>query len=112
MSSGEASCPTARQVGEIMEKAAGFAAYADTLLSEVVRNRETGESSEQSLIELQVMHEQIASFGRDLRDILLRLDSSSYKVLENDEMVCANVHDLFGWQVADLQPLRTCTAHQ
>ncbi|KAI1352320.1 hypothetical protein F5Y01DRAFT_280534 [Xylaria sp. FL0043] len=95
-----------------MGKAAGFAVYADALLSEIVRKRETGESSEQSFIELQVMHEQIASLGRDLRDILLRLDSSSYSALEKDEMVCANLHDLFGWQVADLQPLRTCPSHQ
>ncbi|KAI0965205.1 hypothetical protein F4678DRAFT_467752 [Xylaria arbuscula] len=104
-----------RLISESLTDAETAAAFADDLLFDIARDLDTGENPEamkQCFTDLMRAKDAMASLGRDTRDIILRLDSVSWVALEMDTSLCARLQVLFGWEVREFRPFRTCKDHR
>ncbi|KAI1298795.1 hypothetical protein F5Y03DRAFT_367044 [Xylaria venustula] len=113
--SSEAACPTIQLISESLTDAEMAAAFADDLLFDIALDLDMGdadfEDMKQWFTDLQRAKNAVASLGRDTRDILVRLDLASWTALEMDMILCGRLQALFGWEVMQLLPFRTCRDH-
>ncbi|KAI0541583.1 hypothetical protein GGR58DRAFT_498084 [Xylaria digitata] len=102
-------------VSRNLDNAENFASYADELLLDVFRSpdmKQSSEATQSRIVELTSMKDRISSLGRETRDILVRLDSVSWKALQTNTSLCTRLEVSFGWRLAELEVFRTCRHHR